>query len=108
MKGATYNENQAVAMSDLRRDGSHQVSNQIQNHNVPELQIVNEEPQPSDYTTFPLSYKRGPVLIISILKCVIGFIQITVGIANIFVVPYFISWIAFPVWCGILVRPKYR
>ncbi len=65
------------------------------------VRVVNQ--QPSTSTRFPISYPRNPVLAISIFKIIIGTLQFVFGIPNIFVVKYFTSYVAFPVWCGIVV-----
>ena len=61
-------------------------------------------PGPTEHLAFPINFREQTVLRISIAKVVIGFIQFVVGIVDLFFVPYFTSTIAFPIWCGLLVR----
>ena len=76
---------------------------QSQHSNQPRFVVVNETP-PAERLTFPITFREKPVLGISVAKIVIGFIQLVAGIANIFFLPFFTSIIAFPIWCGLLVR----
>eukprot|EP00795_Rhopilema_esculentum_P000747 gene747-10466_t len=65
--------------------------------------VVNQQPQSRRQFQFPISFPPGPVLAVSIGKCIIGSLYIIFGIVNIFVIPYFTSYIAFPTWCGLLI-----
>ena len=76
---------------------------QIQHSNQPRFVVVNETP-PAQRLTFPINFREKQVLGISVAKIVIGSIQLVAGIANIFFLPFFTSIIAFPIWCGLLVR----
>ena len=78
---------------------------QSQYSSQPGYVVVNETPSgPAQRLTFPINFRENAVLRISIAKIVIGFIQVVVGIADIFFLPFFTSIIAFPIWCGLLVR----
>ncbi len=69
---------------------------------MPGVTIVNQTPITN--STFPISYQSNSVLAVSILKFIIGFIQFVIGIADAVVLPYYwTSYIAFPIWCGVLV-----
>ena len=65
--------------------------------------VVNQQPQPRRQFQFPISFPPGPVLAVSIVKCIVGSLYFIFGIVNIFAIPYFTSFVAFPIWCGLLV-----
>ncbi|XP_065058661.1 uncharacterized protein LOC135686373 isoform X2 [Rhopilema esculentum] len=64
--------------------------------------VVNQQPQLRRQFQFPIRFQSGPVLAVSIVKCIIGSLQFLFGIINIIFVPFFTSYVAFPIWCGLL------
>ena len=76
-------------------------SSQLQDGNQSAFIIVNETPARQ---TFPLSFEVSKVLTLSIVKILIGALQICIGITNFFfIVSYTSTVLAFPIWCGIFV-----
>ncbi|XP_065058667.1 uncharacterized protein LOC135686376 isoform X2 [Rhopilema esculentum] len=65
--------------------------------------VVNQQPQSRRQFQFPISFPPRPVLVVSIAQCIIGSLYFIFGIVNIIVIPYFTSYIAFPVWCGLVI-----
>ncbi len=67
------------------------------------IRVINQQPNNANLI-FPISYNKKFVNIVSIKNVIVGVLQIIVGIVKIAAMPYLTSFIAAPIWCGILVR----
>ncbi|XP_065058668.1 uncharacterized protein LOC135686377 [Rhopilema esculentum] len=65
--------------------------------------VVNQQPQSKEKFQFPIRFPPRPVLVVSIAQCIVGSLHFIFGLVSIFVVPYFTSYVAFPVWCGLVI-----
>ncbi len=97
----------SIMMSNMGYQGGNQFQSTPQ-PTMPGMTIVDHTPITN--STFPISYKPKSVLAVSILKIIIGFLQLVTGIAYIVEISdrIFASSSAVPVWCGILVRIRTR
>ena len=68
------------------------------------VSVIDQAPESRIQLQFPIYFSKKGVLSVSIIKCVVGSIQLILGIINIFNVPHWTSEIAAPIWCGFLVR----
>ena len=68
---------------------------------APPYVVVNQ--QPPQHNRFPISFNLTIVFVFGILKCIIGFLEFVFGVVNIFFLYYFTSYVAFPIWCGLIV-----
>ncbi len=75
---------------------------------MPGVTVVNQTPLVANLT-FPISFNHNAVAVVSILKCIIGFLQFVIGIVDAAALSYYwTSDVAFPIWCGILVGLVYH
>ncbi|XP_065058671.1 uncharacterized protein LOC135686381 [Rhopilema esculentum] len=66
------------------------------------VSVIDQAPESRIQLQFPIYFSKMGVLSVSVIKCVVGSIQVILGIINIFYVPHLSSEIAAPIWCGVL------
>ncbi|XP_065058670.1 uncharacterized protein LOC135686380 [Rhopilema esculentum] len=66
------------------------------------VSVIDQAPESRFQPQFPIYFSKKGVLSVSIIKCVVGSIQLILGIINIIHVPHWTSEVAAPIWCGVL------
>ena len=73
-------------------------------HNEPSLpsyRVVNQRPPQQSH--FPISFNFKIAVVFGVFKFTIGFVEFVLGLLNIFAIDFYTSYVAFPIWCGLIV-----